>query len=67
MRRRSRPQRDRPVPNLDNGQLALIAAGAILAYVLLKGQGRQILTDVIPLDEPAALQWAETQGAIFFQ
>jgi len=46
----------------------LIAAAAILAYAFLKGQGQRIVTDVIPLDEPSAVQWAEAESAaIVFQ
>lgn len=49
-------------------QFLFIAAAAFLAYALLKGQGRRVVTDVIPLDEPSAVQWADAESAaIVFQ
>lgn len=45
---------------------ALIAAGAVLAYVFLRN-GNRIPSEVIPLDEPPLIQWAETQGAMALQ
>ena len=47
-------------------EFVLIAAGGFLAYLFFcRRGGPHIPADVIPLDEPAVLQWAETHGAMF--
>ena len=44
----------------------LIAAGLVLAYVFTRG-GNRIPVQVIPLDEPSQIQWAETDGVMALQ
>jgi hypothetical protein len=53
------------VRNSQESQFVLIAAGAVLAYLFLKGQGSEsIPAEVIALDESPLTDWAEAETGL---
>lgn len=45
----------------------LIVAGIVLAYTFFRDGAEHVATDIIPLDEPSLVQWAESEGVMALQ